>query len=703
MAENELILYGTVGGVSFWDEEFFTSAQVREQLAGMTGPLTVRINSGGGYAHEGQAIYTMLRDYAAEKGEVHTVCDAVAMSAASLIFMAGDRRSMRLGSYLLIHDPAAGFTNGRGTEADHTQAAEQLRVAAKAYAEVYAARAGITTAEARGIMLAETCLEGEAAVLMGFATEMEAAEALLAAKWDYRIYAHAPAPLREASRSLGALQGKQAVMAMMAGNPRTTPKEAPMADETKVAEGTPAEETKKAPAKQQPAPQEAPAPERPVDPYAPPEEPPKVDMAARNKRIRAMTMAVRLPADIADDLIDRNVSIEMAQAELMNKLVERSDGEVTMSGHGPARVVADGRDRFAQGVEKALMQRAGLPGGERNEFTSMRGLELARMAVTASGRRLPAGANEWDITRMALTMVGEHTTSDFGNVLSAVARKSLINGWDEEPEQYGLLTGRPISVPDFRPTTLVGLGFFPTLPEKPEGAEYKYGTLGDRTRSISIATYGEAFAITREAIINDQLDALVGEIPRKMGQAARRTVANIVWNVLLANGGLGVTMPDGQPLFHTSHNNVAASGAALNVTSLSTALSAMRVAKGDGYVIGMRARYLIVPAALEFVAREIVNSAVYPGTNRGMQANPVAGSVEIIVDPRLDAVSTTRWYLMADPNQRDTIKLAYLNGNDQPFMDEDSMWSTDGRRWKVRIEAGAVPGDYQAFFTNAGA
>ena len=73
--------------------------------------------------------------------------------------------------------------------------------------------------------------------------------------------------------------------------------------------------------------------------------------------------------------------------------------------------------------------------------------------------------------------------------------------------------------------------------------------------------------------------------------------------------------------------------------------------------------HLIVPAALEFLAREIVNSTVYPGANRGMQANPVAGAVEIIVDPRLDAVSTTRWYLMADPQSRDTIKLAYLNGN----------------------------------------
>ncbi|MGR3495423.1 hypothetical protein [Citreimonas sp.] len=59
---NELVLYGTVGR-SFWEEEYFTALEVREQLAGMTGDLTVRINSGGGIAHEGQAIYTALKDY----------------------------------------------------------------------------------------------------------------------------------------------------------------------------------------------------------------------------------------------------------------------------------------------------------------------------------------------------------------------------------------------------------------------------------------------------------------------------------------------------------------------------------------------------------------------------------------------------------------------------------------------------------------
>ncbi|RWR43649.1 Clp protease ClpP, partial [Sinirhodobacter ferrireducens] len=211
---NEIRLYGSCGN-AWWDEEFFTAAQVREQLAAMSGPVTVRINSGGGIAAEGQAIYTMLVDY---PGEVHVVIDAVAMSSASLIAMAGDTITMRLGSYMLVHDPASPCAEGRGTEADHVRAAQALRVIADAYAAVYAKRAGIGAEEARRIMRDETVMDGPTALALGFATAIDdSAPAEPVARFDYRIYAHAPQALREASKSLGEAPGQTAMMAMMSG------------------------------------------------------------------------------------------------------------------------------------------------------------------------------------------------------------------------------------------------------------------------------------------------------------------------------------------------------------------------------------------------------------------------------------------------------------------------------------------------------
>jgi ATP-dependent protease ClpP protease subunit len=102
---NELLLYGTVGS-SFWDEECFTAKTVRDELAGLSGPITVRINSGGGIATEGQAIYTALRSYA---GQVDVVIEGIAASAASLIAMAGDTITMTTGSIMMIHDTASWY------------------------------------------------------------------------------------------------------------------------------------------------------------------------------------------------------------------------------------------------------------------------------------------------------------------------------------------------------------------------------------------------------------------------------------------------------------------------------------------------------------------------------------------------------------------------------------------------------------------
>jgi ATP-dependent protease ClpP protease subunit len=106
---HEINLSGSVGA-SWWGEECFTAQSVREQLANLSGPVTVKLNSGGGLATEGAAIYNALVDY---PGEVTVEVVAVAASAASLIAMAGDRIVMRLGAWMLIHDPAQPWTEGR--------------------------------------------------------------------------------------------------------------------------------------------------------------------------------------------------------------------------------------------------------------------------------------------------------------------------------------------------------------------------------------------------------------------------------------------------------------------------------------------------------------------------------------------------------------------------------------------------------------
>ena len=96
---NEIILSGVVG--DGWGDDPITKGGVRKALKSFgDGPITVRINSPGGAADEGIDIFNILRDY---PGEVTTINDSLAASAASVIFLAGSKRLMNDGSRVMIH------------------------------------------------------------------------------------------------------------------------------------------------------------------------------------------------------------------------------------------------------------------------------------------------------------------------------------------------------------------------------------------------------------------------------------------------------------------------------------------------------------------------------------------------------------------------------------------------------------------------
>lgn len=178
-------LSGTVG--VDWFEDGFTHAQVVTALAGLSGDITVRLNSGGGIASEGAAIHATLTTY---DGEVTLIVEGIAASAASLIAMAGDQIIMADGAVMMIHDP---LNITIGNSEDHAKTIEQLEAYAISYARVYAKRSGKTADECRDIMKAETWYDGEAAVEAGFADAAGSEKTKAkAAAFDYRVYAHAP-------------------------------------------------------------------------------------------------------------------------------------------------------------------------------------------------------------------------------------------------------------------------------------------------------------------------------------------------------------------------------------------------------------------------------------------------------------------------------------------------------------------------------
>lgn len=311
--------------------------------------------------------------------------------------------------------------------------------------------------------------------------------------------------------------------------------------------------------------------------------------------------------------------------------------------------------------------------------------EYARMSLTERGIGV-SSYNPMQMVGAAFT----HSTSDFGNILLDVANKAILQGWEDAPETYEQWT-RKGQLSDFKIAHRVGMGGFSALRQVREGAEYKYVTTGDKQATIALATYGELFSITRQAIINDDLNMLT-DVPMKLGRAAKSTIADLVYAILTSNPKIST---DNVSLFDKAkHANVLES-AAMDVASLDKARQLMRVQKEGERHLNIRPAFVLVPTAMESVANQVIHSSSVKGAdiNAGI-INPVKDFATVIAEPRLDDNSQTTFYLAASKGS-DTIEVAYLNGVDTPYIDQMEGFSVDGVTTKVRIDAGVAPVDHR--------
>lgn len=197
LVDGEILLFGTVGDF-FWGDGF-TALDVIDALSriGRGNDVTVRLNSGGGIATEGVAIFNALK---AHRGAVDIVVEAIAASAASLIAMAGETVTMRTGAVMMIHDPSAITI---GTSADHEKSVEALEALASGYADIYAEKSGKTAKQTRVDMKAETWLTAAEAVNQGYADEVDSAAAPEPTAFDFRIYQKPPERLAALAAAKG--------------------------------------------------------------------------------------------------------------------------------------------------------------------------------------------------------------------------------------------------------------------------------------------------------------------------------------------------------------------------------------------------------------------------------------------------------------------------------------------------------------------
>lgn len=159
----KLVIYGEIGDY-WWDST--SAADVERALRDVTSKtIHVHLNSGGGDAFDGIAIYNQLKNHDAE---IIIHIDGLAASAASIIAMAGDKVYMNTGSMKMVHEAS---TIAFGTKADITKTLGALTGIDTSLVDIYMNRFKGEREEMETLLVNETWMTVSEAIAFGFADE----------------------------------------------------------------------------------------------------------------------------------------------------------------------------------------------------------------------------------------------------------------------------------------------------------------------------------------------------------------------------------------------------------------------------------------------------------------------------------------------------------------------------------------------------
>ena len=319
-------------------------------------------------------------------------------------------------------------------------------------------------------------------------------------------------------------------------------------------------------------------------------------------------------------------------------------------------------------------------------------------ALESAGVRVPYGNRELYDTLL------EHrhqrhvraegfSTINLPGILGNVANKILLQAFLAVDATYDTIADQA-DFSNFHTHSIYRLDMMGEFSRVPKDGELKHANLGQDSYTNKLETSGLTLTLTRQDIINDDLNAF-RTLTQQLARKARISVEKALYTEVM----------EASDVFYTTGRGNRLTGA-LGITELAAAEAAM-VSQADagGDPIYASPQFVLVPPGLRSLADSLFLSELLQGattSTRGQPAaNPFRGRFRVVSSPFLSATSlagnsATTWYLLANPLMLPAFQVAYLDGRREPTIETaDAEFDTLGLAMRCYWDFGVSQLDYR--------
>lgn len=430
-------------------------------------------------------------------------------------------------------------------------------------------------------------------------------------------------------------------------------------------------------------------------------------MQAERSRLALIDQLCRrhdMPEKIREGLISNGFSPDQVRKTVLEELERRNLG-AGQSNHIPASGIEMGEqnetDTRREAIANVILHRHNPTQIELKESARQ---YMHRSIVEIIADSLKATGHKVDrLNPQQIVERGFHSTSDFPIIMGNLSDHLIVESYNKKVKKQ---TFSPLvrvrNAKTFKALRNLQMGEIPSLEKIEEGGEVTYGSISEHEDQWYIGSFGKGFKITREMLINDEMDLIMDQMS-EWGSAVTRLESNLVWAIFKDNP---IVRTDGHRLFSPEHKNFADPGSELNIESLDEAEYQMSMHKGhdeqEGDSLDITPEYLVIPSRIKNKAKSLIHGVYTP--NNPETVNPFHGDLKIISEARLNSPvgQPDPWYLTCDPSDLPVLWIAYLNGVRNPTIEYQTDFETRSLKVRADIDFGVTYGDWRAVYKNAG-